>query len=71
VLFLDDTVNLTGMDAIVSQLTTGITAETIFGVVGDVMPFVIIMIPVACYFILNILLGGRISPRNTSHEEEE
>lgn len=31
----------------------------------------IIMIPVAFYFILNILLGGRISPRNTSHEEEE
>lgn len=30
----------------------------------------IIMIPVASYFILNILLGGRISPRNTSHEEE-
>lgn len=31
----------------------------------------IVMIPVAFYFILNILLGGRISPRNTSHEEEE
>lgn len=31
----------------------------------------IIMIPVASYFILNILLGGRISPRNTSREEEE
>ena len=31
----------------------------------------IVMIPVTCYFILNILLGGRISPRNTSHEEEE
>ena len=31
----------------------------------------ITMIPVALYFILNILLGGRISPRNTSHEEEE
>lgn len=46
-LFLDDTVNLTGMEGIVSQLTTGITAETIFGVVGDVMPFVIVMIPIA------------------------
>lgn len=31
----------------------------------------IIMIPVTSYFILNILLGGRINPRNTSREEEE
>lgn len=37
----------TGMSGIVSQLTTGITADTIFGVVGDVLPFVIVMIPVA------------------------
>lgn len=36
-----------GMSAIVSQLTTGVTADTIFGVVKDVMPFVIVMIPVA------------------------
>jgi hypothetical protein len=37
----------TGMSAIVSQLTTGVTADTIFGVVSNVMPFVIVMIPVA------------------------
>lgn len=36
-----------GMSAIVSQLTSGVTADTIFGVVKDVMPFVIVMIPVA------------------------
>lgn len=35
------------MSAIVSQLTSGVTADTIFGVVKDVMPFVIVMIPVA------------------------
>lgn len=33
-----------GMKSIVSQLTTGITSEGLFGTVADVMPFVIIMI---------------------------
>lgn len=37
----------TGMSAIVSQLTQGITPATIFAVVSDVMPFVITMIPIA------------------------
>lgn len=36
-----------GMSGITSQLTTGVTADTIFGVVSDVMPFVIVMVPVA------------------------
>lgn len=35
---------VTGMESIVSQLTTGITSEGLFGTVADVMPFVIIMI---------------------------
>lgn len=37
----------TGMENIITQLTTGVTAQTIFEVVGDVMPFVIILIPVS------------------------
>lgn len=32
------------MTSIVTQLTTGVTSTTIFGVVSEVMPFVIIMI---------------------------
>lgn len=44
---MEETVVASGMEAIVTQLTTGVTADTIFGVVGDVMPFVIVMIPVA------------------------
>ena len=35
------------MSDIISQLTTGVTATTIFGVVKDVMPFVIVMIIVS------------------------
>lgn len=33
-----------GMEGIVSQLTTGITADGLFGTVADVMPFIILMI---------------------------
>lgn len=34
----------TGMQGIVTQLTTKITSEGLFGTVGEVFPFVIIMI---------------------------
>ncbi len=34
----------TGMQSIVSQLTTGITSEGLFGTVAQIIPFVIIMI---------------------------
>lgn len=31
----------------------------------------IVVIPVTTYFILNILLGGRITPRHISNKEDE
>lgn len=49
-------------------------------VIGELFttPFVfglsILQILIICtvsYFLLNIMLGGRIIPRNTSHEEDE
>ena len=33
-----------GMEEIVTQLTTGITSEGLFGTVSEIVPFVIIMI---------------------------
>lgn len=36
-----------GMEAVVTALTTGITADSIFAVVADVIPFVVVMVPVA------------------------
>lgn len=39
-----------GMEGIVTQLTDGITSATLFGTVGDVMPFVIVMIAFAFGF---------------------
>lgn len=46
-LLMDEVASTGSMTEIVSQLTTGVTATTIFGVVKDVMPFVIIMIIVS------------------------
>lgn len=50
----------TGMTEVVSALTTGITAETIFGVVADVIPFVVVMVPVALglYFLRKLVKGA-------------
>ena len=38
------TLDATGMAAIVSALTTGITSAGLFGTVAEIMPFVVIMI---------------------------
>lgn len=58
-LFLETT-GTTGMSNIVSQLTTGVTPATIFSVVGDVMPFVISMIPIALglYMLRKVVKGA-------------
>lgn len=37
----------TGMSDIITQLSTGITPGTIFGVVKDIMPFIIVMVPIS------------------------
>lgn len=51
---------LEGMSGIVTQLTTGITSTTIFSVVGDVMPFVITMIPISLglYLLRKVVKGA-------------
>lgn len=60
-LFLDETTTVAkGMDAVITTLTTGITAETIFAVVADVIPFVITMVPIALgvYFLRKLVKGS-------------
>lgn len=51
---------VTGMSEVITALTTGITAETIFAVVADVMPFVITMVPIALgvYFLRKLVKGS-------------
>ena len=51
---------VTGMNTIVTQLTTGITPATIFAVVSDVIPFVITMVPIALglYLLRRVIKGA-------------
>lgn len=44
---MEDEVVVSGMEAVVTALKTGITADTIFAVVADVIPFVVTMVPIA------------------------
>lgn len=44
---MEEEVVVSGMEAVVTALKTGITAETIFSVVADVIPFVVTMVPIA------------------------
>lgn len=47
------------MSGIITQLTTGITTSTIFGVVSEVMPFVITMIIVSLgFYVLRKVVKG-------------
>ena len=49
----------TGMQAIVTQLTTGLTPANILGIVGDIVPFLIAIIPVSLgiYFLRRMIKG--------------
>lgn len=57
---MEGTVATGSMTEVVSALTTGITAETIFGVVADIVPFVITMVPIALglYFLRKLVKGA-------------
>lgn len=50
----------TGMSAVITKLTTGLTAETFFTVVADLMPLVITLVPVALgvYFLRKLIKGA-------------
>ena len=51
---------VTGMTEVISALTTGITAETIFAVVADIVPFIVTMVPIALgvYFLRKLVKGA-------------
>lgn len=53
----------TGMSAVISALTnssTGLTASTMFGVVADLVPFIVMIVPVALgvYFLRKLVTGA-------------
>lgn len=50
----------TGMSEVITALTTGITADTIFAVVADIVPFIVTMVPIALgvYFLRKLVKGA-------------
>lgn len=50
----------TGMAAVISALTTGLTPATFFSVVADLVPFIIVLVPVALgtYFLRKLIKGA-------------
>lgn len=51
------------MDAVISALTnstTGLSAATMFGVVADIVPFIVMIVPVALgvYFLRKLVKGA-------------
>ena len=38
---------ITGMSGVITALTTALTADTFFGVIEDVIPFLAVIVPVA------------------------
>ena len=52
-----------GMESVISALTnasTGLTASTMFGVVADLVPFIVMIVPVALgvYFLRKLIKGA-------------
>ena len=52
-----------GMSSVISALTnstTGLTASTMFGVVADLVPFIVMIVPVALgvYFLRKLIKGA-------------
>lgn len=57
------TVVASGMQAVISALTnssTGLTASTMFGVVADLVPFIVMIVPVSLgvYFLRKLIKGS-------------
>ena len=51
---------VTGMDAVISALTTGITSEVMFATLADIMPLVITLVPfsLGLYFLRKLVKGA-------------
>ena len=48
------------MDAVITALTTGLTPAVFFGIVADIVPFIITMVPIALglYFLRKLVKGA-------------
>lgn len=48
------------MDAVITALTTGLTPTVFFDIVADIVPFIIVMVPIALglYFLRKLVKGA-------------
>lgn len=51
---------VSGMDAVITALTSGLTTQVFFDVVADLVPFIIVIVPVALgtYFLRKLVKGS-------------
>ncbi len=51
---------VTGMEAVISALTTGLTPAVFFDVVADIVPFIVLIVPIALgvYFLRKLIKGA-------------
>lgn len=56
----DAPVAATGMDAVITALTTGLTPSVFFDTVADIIPFVVLLVPVCLglYFLRKLIKGA-------------
>lgn len=49
-----------GMESVITALTTGLTADAFFSVVADLVPFIVVLVPVALgvYFLRKLIKGA-------------
>lgn len=57
---MDPTPAATGMDAVITALTTGLTPAVFFDTVADIIPFVVLLVPVCLglYFLRKLVKGA-------------
>lgn len=60
---MGETTTVNSMSSVISALTnssTGLTATTMFGVVADLVPFIVMIVPVALgvYFLRKLIKGA-------------
>ncbi len=51
---------ITGMEAVITALSTGLTPAVFFAVVADLVPFIVVLVPVALgvYFLRKLVKGA-------------
>lgn len=57
---METVTTVTGMEAVISALTTGLTPAVFFAVVADIVPFILTIVPIALgvYFLRKLVKGA-------------